>query len=75
MGEWQLYKIADGRKTMLAVNNGLYSETIKNDQEYFAELIINGKCAYTTSKVKIAYLKQREQDDTPPSILDFWYLK
>ncbi len=75
MGEWQLYKIADGHKTMIEANNGIYSETIKNDQEYFAELIVNGKCAYTTPKVKIAYLEQREQDDTPLSILDFWYLK
>lgn len=77
-GSWQLYKKGDGGNERLEiVNNNVFCETIINNTEYYAELIIDNEMVYVTPKVLVKYIPDEKQnvDEKPPSILDFWYYK
>ena len=76
VGEWKLYKVTGGKKEVLLLTDNAYSETISKKEEYSAELIVDGKTAYSTPKVAVTFVESDEQTEpTPPSILDFWYLR
>lgn len=74
--EWKLYKLTDGKRLELPLDNNVYNETINCDTEYVAELYKDGKRAYVTPTVKVFYIKNDEPPaEQSPSILDFWYFK
>lgn len=74
--EWQLCKVTNGQKAVLNIIGNTFCEKITCDEEYLGELLRDGKIVYSTPKVKVAFVDSGEsQLPTPPSILDFWYLK
>lgn len=76
--EWKLYKVTNESKNLLNMNNNEFKETITCSEEYQAELIRDGKAVYTTPKVQVGYMlddDSTKEEQQPPSILDFWYLK
>lgn len=73
---WTLYS-KNGQTTKVLQQNGYYAEEIVDGTQYYAELYKNGKLVYTTPKVEVYKTdeEQKKDDESPPSILDYWYWK
>lgn len=81
-GNWQLYKIVDGKQTDLPLQNNSYLCCDDVAITFVAKLYVDGQLVYQTPQTEVVPIKIDNEDasnysNTQPghSILDFWYWK
>ena len=80
-GIWQLFSQRNSNEntTKLDVVNNVYTCELNEDMEFYAELYVDNKLAYTTPRCKVYVTNAPSQGDDEkkdtklPSLLDFWY--
>ena len=84
-GIWQLYsQIKNEHAKKVELDNYIYSDTLNDDTEFYAELYVNNKLVYTTPRSKVCVNdigdrtedndgKKQNNEQKAPSLIDFWY--